>query len=128
MPADRGQTARRSYRPSALTDTWTISRGLVAVRACCPMTRARHLRARCDAPADSGGETARPLSDTGPARLSEHVATLRTFGVLMLGGLLGVVALQPYALALTPPRLPPGSPPLAWAPTNAMATASSSSR
>src|ERR687885_1505735 len=116
MPADRGQTARRSYRPSALTDTWTISRGLVAVRA------------RCDAPADSGGETARPLSDTGPARLSEHVATLRTFGVLMLGGLLGVVALQPYALALTPPRLPPGSPPLAWAPTNAMATASSSSR
>ena len=76
------------------------------------MTLARRPEAGCDARTERGGEAARPVADVRPTRLSERVATRRTFGVLMLGALLGVVGLQPYALALTSPQLPPGSPPL----------------
>jgi hypothetical protein len=36
----------------------------------------------------------------------------RAFVLLVLGGLVGAVALLPYALALNPPQLAPGGPPL----------------
>jgi membrane protease YdiL (CAAX protease family) len=43
---------------------------------------------------------------------SRRGASRRAFVVLVLAGLVGAVAVLPYALALNPPRLAPGSPPL----------------
>lgn len=37
----------------------------------------------------------------------------KLFVLLMLGALVGALGLLPYALALAPPTLPPGAPPLA---------------
>jgi Type II CAAX prenyl endopeptidase Rce1-like len=48
----------------------------------------------------------------GRAPGSTPRATRRAFAVLVLGGLVGAVAVLPYALALNPPQLAPGSPPL----------------
>jgi hypothetical protein len=57
------------------------------------MTLARRPEAGCDGRAEPCGEAAPPETDAGPARVSERLATWRTFGVLMLGALLGVVFL-----------------------------------
>jgi hypothetical protein len=43
---------------------------------------------------------------------STRGASRRDFAVLVLAGLIGAVALLPYALALNPPQLAPGGPPL----------------
>jgi hypothetical protein len=45
--------------------------------------------------------------------LDARVGRWRTFGVLLLASLLGVLAVVPYQFALAPPRLPDGAPPLA---------------
>jgi membrane protease YdiL (CAAX protease family) len=41
-----------------------------------------------------------------------RAVTWRAFGVLMAGALIGALAILPYSLALGPPNLPPGAPPL----------------
>lgn len=48
-----------------------------------------------------------PITDTNPAR-----GRWRTFVVLLLAGLVGVLAVIPYQFALAPPQLPAGAPPL----------------
>lgn len=50
--------------------------------------------------------------NSSSTRVSDRAGTLRTFGVLMLGAVVGIVGVLPYTLALAPPKLPPGSPPL----------------
>lgn len=55
---------------------------------------------------------ASPLPDKA-STLDNRRLTWKTWLVLMLAALVGAIAILPYALALTPPALPPGGPPLA---------------
>ncbi len=52
-------------------------------------------------------------SSTWPPDPNPRLGRWRTFLVLLLASLFGVLAVVPYQFALAPPRLPPGSPPMA---------------
>lgn len=111
----QGDGLRRHARGGPALDPRGILVPLVACRGGAPSSHVWRRAMLDDHPTESV-TTQRLEEDRQPAALLSGLrrAPRRAFAVLVIGGLLGVLGLLPYALALSPPQLPPGSPPLAW--------------